>query len=425
MKKKRYLKILSYLQKYILVIPLVVLYSYSNSQTGVFYYPDKVNSNNNNKIVDIIEIDNSEICLLGKLSDNNYQNPNPFFIHLDKNGRKLKQATLKSKSLYEVNRVIKLRNDQLKIYGSQIVDGKYSPFNIIIDKNGIERNSYYAFTVYSTLLGDVMELDDENAVVVETILGKSEKYSISLYKVNIANNNKAWTKNIESKNHEEANQVYVSRDKNILVLGKRYNDDLTQYSPILYKYTSDGKLVWSEEVDVPKNFFNQNVCTDKKENIYYICGYTKETTGRSETRIIKLSPDKIKIKAISLENFSANGIIALSNGNFLIYGSNLKVHEGMVITKGKFVIMNKEMAIIKKEELSIMDKPDSEFPREVMTKFPTSSDLLSGMQLRDGRIALTGRVYMPVSRTNTKNINAERHNSALLVITDKNGNFRK
>jgi len=422
--KKSLLLISSAFVKMILAVFFSAITLNSFSQTGVFYFSDKLASANNNKIVDIVEISNAELCLLGKLTDKDYQNPEPFFLHLNKSGVKIKQTTLNSKSLYEVNRLVLLPNDQLKVLGSQIVDGKYSPFTQIIDKNGVEKSSDYSFTVYSTLVGDVMEYDDEEIIMIDTKLGKSEKYSITAQRLNTTSNNKIWSKSIISSSNEEANQVYVTRDKSILVLGKRYNEELSEYSPILYKYTSDGEQLWFEEIDVPKNFFNQSVCTDKKGNIYYICGYTKETTGKSETKIIKLSPDKIKIKTISLENFSANGIIAMSSGDFLIYGSNLKVHQGRVITKGKTVVMDNELTIEKEDELSIQDKPDSELPVEAMKKFPTSSDLLTGIQLRDGRIALAGRVFMPVDKGAADNINAARHNCALLVITDKSGNFR-
>ena len=86
--------------------------------------------------------------------------------------------------------------------------------------------------------------------------------------------------------------------------------------------------------------------------------------------------------------------------------------------------MNKELSLIKEEELSIQDKPDSEYPAEAMKKLPTSSDLIAGYELNDGRIALAGRVFMPINKAAAKNINTARHNCALLILTDKNGNFR-
>ena len=102
----------------------------------------------------------------------------------------------------------------------------------------------------------------------------------------------------------------------------------------------------------------------------------------------------------------------------------MKVHEGHVITKAKFIIINKELADIKEDELSIQDKPDSELPKEVVKLYPTSSDLLTAIQLKDGRIAIAGRVNMPINKL-SKEINMARQNNALLVLMDKYGNFRK
>ncbi|NOZ46152.1 MAG: hypothetical protein GXO79_05145, partial [Chlorobi bacterium] len=354
MKKNQLYFVTKYIKKALIIVLLTFLYPTIFAQTGVFYFVDKPASKNNNKIVDLVEIENSELCLIGKISDEAYKNPKPYYLRIDKNGRKLKQTIIKSNLLYEVNKLIKLDGNQLKIFGSQLKDDKYSPFNNTIDINGVEKSSDYSFSVFSTLLGDVMVLDKDNLIMVDTKLGKSKKYSITLNKINANSNKVIWNKSINSKDNEEANQLFVTREKSILVLGKRYNSNLSEYLPILYKYSSDGELIWSEKLDVPKNFNNQSVCSDKKENIYYICSYTKETTGKSETRIIKLSPEKIKLNTISIESFSGNGIIPLSNGNFIVYGSNLKVHEGHVITKGKFVIMDKNLGVIKQEELSIL-----------------------------------------------------------------------
>ncbi|NOZ45363.1 MAG: hypothetical protein GXO79_01125 [Chlorobi bacterium] len=59
-----------------------------------------------------------------------------------------------------------------------------------------------------------------------------------------------------------------------------------------------------------------------------------------------------------------------------------------------------------------------------MKLLPTSSDFLTGIQLKDNRIALAGRVFIPINKSAAKNINSPRHNIAFLVLIDKNGNFR-
>ena len=81
-----------------LVLILISISAFS--QTGVFYFEDKASSHNNNKIVDIIEIGNSELCLLGKLTDSEYQNPKPYYLHLDNQAKKLKQTILNSTSMF-------------------------------------------------------------------------------------------------------------------------------------------------------------------------------------------------------------------------------------------------------------------------------------------------------------------------------------
>jgi hypothetical protein len=72
----------------------------------------------------------------------------------------------------------------------------------------------------------------------------------------------------------------------------------------------------------------------------------------------------------------------------------------------------------------MFDAPDAELPGLAMTTWPTASDFLTAIQLSDGRIALGGRVYMPMQTKPDEIILSPRINRALLLIMDKNGGFR-
>lgn len=406
-------------KKCLAIIALFVFINISytvKSQTSIFYYDNVNKAYPNNQIVRMLEAPNKDLYLLGKISDSKYQESKPSLIRVDKKGNLLKKKILPSKYLSNLDGIVLLPSQDIKIFGSCKNNDKYYPYESTVTPDGTVKTKDVGFSVFSTWLNDVKTIDDEHAMVVETKKVKTGKFNISIYKINTKNYEQEWFRKISSEDNEEANKIVVLRDNNIIILGKKYTDDLASYVPIIYKLTPNGKQIWKKGIDVPRNFYNQSICVNKKGILYYICSYTKETTGLCETRIITLSSENKELSHKTFRNISANGILSVNNNSFVIYGSNVLVKNNRVVTKAKYIVFDKDLNIISQKQLSQKDVPDSEFSKKKFYISPTNSDLLTALKLSDGRIACAGKIFMP----DMKNIkNSPKRNNALLLLIKK------
>ncbi|RLD60950.1 MAG: hypothetical protein DRJ01_08795 [Bacteroidetes bacterium] len=402
------------------IIALLIFINISHlaiSQTSVFYYDNQSKAYPNNQIVRILEASNKDLYLLGKISDSKYQVNKPSLIRLDKKGNFLKRKILPAKYLNNLNGMILLPSQDIKIFGSCKNNDKYYPYESTVTPDGTVRTKEAGFSVFSTWLNDVRSIDEEHALVVETKKVKTGKFNISVYKINTKNNEQEWFKKISSEDNEEADKILVLRNNNIVILGKKYTDDLTSYVPIIYKLTPEGRQIWKKGIDVPRNFYSQSICVNRRGVLYYICGYTKETTGLCETRIITLSSENKELRHKTFRNISANGILSITNSSFIIYGSNVLVKNNRVVTKAKYIVFDDELNVLSQKQLGQKDVPDSEFSKKKFYISPTNSDLITALKLSDGRIACAGKIYMP----NMRNIkNSPKRNNALLLLIKKN-----
>lgn len=411
------------MKKVLLVFIALTIYSgIIFSQTGIFFYANDNIAYPNTRILSIAEAYNQEIYILGKSSSIDYELNVPYFARADKRGNLLLQKNLQANSLFDLQELVILPNQHIQIYGSEKKAGKFVPYIKTINAQGEIKDSDINFSVYSTIINDLTPINDQHILVVETKLGKLEKYNINIYKFNLNNNKQAWNKKISSELNEEADQIIALEDGNIVILGKKYNDEMTSYVPIIYKLDAEGKKIWKKGLSVPENFYTHSIAVNSKGILFYICNYSRESTGASETRIMTIDPSSDILKYETLKEISANGILALNNDQFFIYGSNILVDENRVITKAKYLIVNSNLEIKKEYEMSDVDFPDSEYP-EGIQMMPSSSDINTAMQLSDGRIACGGRVFMPGTLEKDKILSSSKQNNAYLILLDGNGNF--
>ncbi len=400
----------------ITLLLFLIISQFAKAQTSIFYYDDGNKNYPNNQVVKLLEAQNKDIYLLGKSSDKKYQDINPYLIRVDKKGNLLSKKLIKTKSLNNLNGMILLPSQNIRIFGTSIQNGKYFPYESTITPDGTIKTKDASFSVFSTWVNDVKYADNNNVLVVETKKVKSGKFNISIFKDNTENDNQEWFRKISSEDNEEADQLLVLKNDDIIILGKKYADDLKSYVPIIYKLNSNGNQIWKKGIDVPRNFFSQSITVDNNGILYYMCGYTKETTGLCETRLITLSADNEELKHKTYQNISANGILALDDDCFFIYGSNLLVKNSRVVTKAKYIIFDKDFKIISEKQLGNKDVPDSQFIKNKQKILPTNSDLLTAIKLSDGRIACGGKVFMPDMKSVKSSM---RRNNALLLLIDK------
>jgi hypothetical protein len=403
------------------VLLISVFVNNAAAQTGIFYYSNPSDNFINNRVVALTEAPNQELYLLGKLSNASYEKSVPFFCRVDKRGNLLIDEAIEKNPIYDLNHLFILNNQRVKIFGSKRQGPIFAPWIATLGSKGNIEKQKSDYVVYSTILNDVSGFGQDHVVLAETRVDNKNIYNINLIKFNALNDATVWSKQLRSPNNEEASKVISLKDGNLLVLGKKYNYNLSDFAPVLYKVNSNGEAVWKVPITVPDNFYAQDIKEDSEGNLIYMCSYSKEYMGTNETRIIKLDNKGAKISYNVILDISGNGIVLKPDDQIILYGSNIKVINERPVTKGKYVLINKELKQVHAKEFGSNDKPDSEMPGDVASNLPTVSDLTTGIVLKDGRVALAGRIYMPADPKNANPYGTDRKNFALLVLLNSSG----
>ncbi|MDD2564606.1 MAG: hypothetical protein PHU27_10365 [Salinivirgaceae bacterium] len=392
----------------------------SKAQTGIFYYPALHETLVHNNIVGIAQAANTEIYLIGKASTVDYGKSVPYFGRFDKKGMPLVHKFYEDFPIWNLRKLIITQGLSLKMYGTTLEKGKYNPFYLQLSPSGRVEGKSPKTVVYNTILSDISSKKDF-AVVAHTRIGENKKYNITIHKVNPTDESYDWSTPISTDLNEEATRVIVLSDNSIIVLGKEYKNNMRTYTPIVYSLSSTGKVLWRVGITVPANFFTQDIIQVDRSRFVYMCSYGKEYLGTSETRVIQLSSNGEPLKANTIPNINGNGLLLMDGKKVMLYGSNIAILSGRVVTRAKFSIIDKNLETEYQRELGSTDVPDVLMPQRIATSFPTTSDFSSAVQLLDGRIALTGKVFMPADPKNPSIKGNDRYNAPLLVILDKNG----
>src|SRR6056297_3247586 len=414
----------SVFKKGCLIIVLIMAQAvFVAAQTGIFYYPNPSENYVNNKLLALTEAPNQEIYLLGKLSNASYEKSIPYFCRVDKRGNLLIENPLTKHQVYDLSALFILNNQRVNAFGSRRQGPIFAPWMVTLNTKGNIVKEKSDYVVYSTIMNDVTNIDGKNLMIAETKVYNNKLYNINLVKLDAEKDETLWSKRVESNQNEEATTVVALEDGNLLVLGKKYSNDLSDYSPVLYKVNPSGKPLWRVGIPVPDNFYAQDIAEDSEGNLIYMCSYSKEYMGSNETRVIKLNKRGQRKSYNVILDISANGLVMKPENKFVLYGSNIKVHNKRPITKGKYVVLGSNLKPLHEHELSQTDKPDSEMPEEVAKNLPTTSDLTTGILLKDGRVALAGRIYMPANPAKANPYGNDRNNFALMIILDESGRF--
>jgi hypothetical protein len=231
---------------------------------------------------------NGDMLLMFRCSDPNYKNHALQLIETDKSGNKIKESVLEYENLFDLKHLSILNDQSYHIYANLSLNNQYIPSNIHLNFSTLESQKTDEKIVYSTTIEDVWEIDSKSTLVLMTKTGKNELYNITLNKVDVESNKVEWFKKISSEQNEEAEELVIDANKNIIILGKKYNDNITDYVPILYKLNADGNVIWKKGLDLASNFNAQSIAVNPAGEILYACGYVKPQTGMSETKELNI-----------------------------------------------------------------------------------------------------------------------------------------
>ena len=392
----------------------------SKAQTGIFYFPALHKTFVHNNIIGIEQAANTEIHLIGKASTEDYATSVPYFGRFDKQGVPLVHNFYEDFPIWNLKKLIITQGLSLKMYGTTLEKGKYNPFYLQLSPSGRVEVSSPKTVVYNTILSDIYS-KKEYAAVAHTRIGENKKYNITVHKIDPIDESYDWSTPISTEMNEEATRIIVLADNSIIILGKEYKNNMRSYTPIVYCLSPKGKVLWRKGITVPANFFTQDIIQLDRSRFVYMCSYAKEYLGTSETRILQLDSNGDPLKANTIPNINGNGLLLLDGKKVILYGSNIAILSGRVVTRAKFSIIDKNLELEYQRELGSTDVPDVLMPQRIATSFPTTSDFSSAVRLLDGRIALTGKVFMPIDPKKPNPKGSDRYNAPLLVILDKDG----
>ena len=377
------------------------------AQQGVFYY---VNTNAeliNSKTTDAVLNENGMV-ILNECSDSKYENPAVQLIELNKSFIKTSENIVKINNLNSVSSITKYSNGNYGVFAN----AGDSPVKLNVSGSYKELGqSAVADQKNESVVGRAVV--GKQILVVSTKSEEKGKYAIVLSSFGSESGEKEWSKVISSETNESADAIVADNEGNVVVLGRKYNDNATEYIPILYKLDTKGGIVWKKSsVDMPSNFYSQNIAVSKNDEIIYACGLTQRSG--LQTKIYKLDANGNTKRSISIIEFTSNGVLCLSSGKILLYGSRFYTDVKQVVTKGAYVILDDNLNELSNKMLGVNDKPDSDFKYSTTS----SSDLQAALELESGSIVMIGKVAMPQAG------GSEKQNNTIVVVADAYGNYK-
>ncbi len=377
------------------------------AQQGVFYY---VNTNAeliNSKTADAVLNENGMV-ILNECSDAKYENPAVQLIELNKSFIKTSENIVKVNNLNSVSSITKYSNGNYGVFAN--VGDSPVKLNVSGSYKELEQNPV-ADQKNESVVGRAVV--GKQILVVSTKSETKGKYAIVLSSFSAETGEKEWSKAVSSETNESADAIVADNEGNVVVLGRKYNDNGTEYIPIFYKLDAKGGIVWKKSsVDMPSNFYSQNLAISKNNEIFYACGLTQRSG--LQTKLYRLDANGNTKRSISIIEFTGNGVLSLSSGKILLYGSRFYTDVKQVVTKGAYVILDSDLNELSNKSLGVNDKPDSDFKYSTTS----SSDLQTAVELESGSIVMVGKVTMPQAG------GAEKQNNTIVVVADAYGNYK-
>ena len=395
--------------KPIMLLSATLLTISALAQQGVFYY---VNTNAeliNSKTTDVVLNDNGMV-ILNECSNAKYEKPAVQLIELNKSFIKTSENIVAVNDLHSVSTIAKYLNGNYGIFANT----SESPVKLNVSGSYKELDQApLADQKDQTIVGKVIV--DKQILVVSTLSASKDKYAIVLSSFDAATGDKQWSKIVSSETNESADAIVADNTGNVVVLGRKYNDNATEYIPILYKLDTKGGIVWKKSgVDMPSNFYSQSLAVSANGDIYYACGLTQRS-GMLQTKLIKLDANGNTKRNININEFTGNGVLSLSSGKILLYGSRFYTDSKQVVTKGAYVILDADLNELNNKSLGVNDKPDSDFNYNTTS----SSDLQAALELESGSVVMVGKVTMPQAGSSS-----EKQNNTIVVVADAYGNYK-
>ncbi|MBQ4231241.1 MAG: hypothetical protein II671_06795, partial [Salinivirgaceae bacterium] len=289
------------------------------------------------------------MVILNECSDAKYENPAVQLIELNKSFIKTSENIVKVNNLNSVSSITKYSNGNYGVFAN--VGDSPVKLNVSGSYKELEQNPV-ADQKNESVVGRAVV--GKQILVVSTKSETKGKYAIVLSSFSAETGEKEWSKAVSSETNESADAIVADNEGNVVVLGRKYNDNGTEYIPIFYKLDAKGGIVWKKSsVDMPSNFYSQNLAISKNNEIFYACGLTQRSG--LQTKLYRLDANGNTKRSISIIEFTGNGVLSLSSGKILLYGSRFYTDVKQVVTKGAYVILDSDLNELSNKSLGVND----------------------------------------------------------------------
>lgn len=416
--------------------PLFAQETTVNEEMDIIFWQDTTGGLNNNIIKDVAYDEDLNLHLLINAEDG-YGSRRARMAKLDQDGNLVYSHLLTAggnaglnMSIYDLKSIYQTSEGGWKISGTSFNSSNMAmPYAESVNEEG-EVNSFSYTIAFSAIYGgDNLILDDTTVLAGTTMISRSGSVNMWLAAQSRERSpNNYWNKKIASEYPEYNVSLAADAEGNFYVLGYRYLDaQFSYYSPILYKTDARGEVLWSKFLENELNPYYLEMDVNSQGQVLVSNGYGTEATMESYTELYVYSSEGDSIAHKKIDGIRAAGVLCLSTGNTMLYGSNLKTSgsgtaQDARIAKAKTMVLNQELITLNYDEMCEWDNPDYIMPSMQLIK-PTSSDFTEAVELPNGRIACVGRVYMPENITAGAILVSPSTNRPLVVYTDPLGGF--
>jgi hypothetical protein len=404
------------------VFCVFLLFSFTGyGQTGIRIWGDTTHQLINHRVVDMLEADNI-IFMMSKSMDENYEYPHISLSASDLQGNIQYNHTLfEQTAIYELGSVLQCPDGDIMLFGTGIIDEKLIPYSNIVNIQGETKFNTACLTFTSHYLGKIIPYDTSYYIYSYAVQSTASGiYNIRAEKIAYQGNHTGWKVSIDSEKNDECNGACMSRKGAVLLLAKRYTDNsFREYYPVLFYIDSLGALLWEKEFNDHPNCKSQAVCFTEENDILLSVSYANKYSASCSSEVFKINEKGDILHTITISEMLINGIISQNKESILFFGSNYILSMNTVVAKAKAMSINGELNSKYMYQMSLVDEPDCSLPGLGISVFASSSEYLCAITLNDGRVALAGRVYMPLITSSPEIIVSKRVNKNLLVILNE------
>ncbi|MBN1181987.1 MAG: hypothetical protein JXB49_06850 [Bacteroidales bacterium] len=411
---------------YLLIgIPYTPFWLTSIAQNGVYLIESNENdSSSTYSSIKAITITNKhDIILVSNYINNRNTVHSCQLIKLNSRLEKIADLSFGSAEIINLYKPLILPDNSIQLFCTASKHGFFNPVVYSIEQNLDAFDEKDIYTNQSTYIGGIVEVDSQNIIIVQSVKDESNTYNINIFQFNTKTNQEIWSNRVISELHELPSNIILLKDYSIVVLAKRYDHSFSSYSPIIYRLSPVGEKIWLKDMtSTIHGFHTHDIIQSDNNNLIYISSYQGRNNQIPQTLLVSINIENGNtIQKEVIDTLKANGIIQLSNGNFLIYGSQNPSFNNPSHSIASYVLISREFKQIYSYELNSLNFVNNKASEIKKSSISQGSEILTGTRLFNNSIILGGNILLINNDKNENSQSKEIKQYVLMFYTDYAG----